>query len=67
MIWCCAADATFGQAFVRWPAGTPSPAGAWFRITGRVQDVRTVDGEAVPIVDATRAQAEPPPAHSYEY
>ncbi len=22
MIWCCAADATYGAAFVRWPAGT---------------------------------------------
>ena len=60
MIWCCAADATFGEAFVRWPTQTPAPAaGSWFRITGRLQDVRTVDGEAVPIVDATHAQAEP--------
>lgn len=68
MIWCCAADATFGQAFVRWPSNTPAPAAAaWFRITGRVQDVRTVDTVAVPIIDAQHAQPEPPPAHLYEY
>ena len=68
MIWCCAADATFGEAFVRWPIQAPAPAaGSWFRITGRVQDVRTVDGEAVPIVHATRVQTERPPAHPYEY
>jgi uncharacterized membrane protein YcgQ (UPF0703/DUF1980 family) len=68
MIWCCAADATFGEAFVRWPTGIPAPAaGSWFRVVGRVQDIRTVDDVAVPVIDGQHTQAERPPAHPYEY
>ncbi len=68
MIWCRAADATFGEAFVRWPTGVPAlAAGSWFRFIGRVHDVKTFDGLTVAVIDVTRVQAEPPPAHPYEY
>lgn len=67
-IWCCAADATFGAAFVRWPAGTPLPAvGTWFTITGRVQDVIPDGYVATPLMDALQARAEAAPKQAYEY
>lgn len=68
MIWCCAADATFGEAFIRWPAGAPDPAtGAWFILVGRVQDIRTADSVAVPVLTAQHIQTESPPKNQYEY
>jgi uncharacterized membrane protein YcgQ (UPF0703/DUF1980 family) len=67
-IWCCAADATFGAAYVRWPAGAPAPSsGAWFKITARVQDVTTGGYLALPLMDGQQVNAEPPPKYPYEY
>jgi uncharacterized repeat protein (TIGR03943 family) len=67
-IWCCAADATFGAAIVRWPEGTPRPApGSWFRITGRVTDVVTAGYVATPTMDARHVRAVPAPRNHYEY
>jgi uncharacterized repeat protein (TIGR03943 family) len=68
MIWCCAADATYGAAFVHWPAGTAAPAaGSWFTVVGRVQGFSTADFVAVPLVTARSVQAEHPPKEQYEY
>ena len=55
MIWCCAADAAYGAAFVRWPTGTAAPAaGSWFTVVGRVDGFATADFTAVPLVSAQR-------------
>lgn len=68
MIWCCAADATFGAAFVTWPAGEPAPtAGSWFTIVGRVQGFSTANFVAVPVIDGQQTKAERQPANQYEY
>lgn len=67
-IWCCAADATFGAAYIRWPAGAAVPApGAWFRVVGRVQDFRSTDYFVMPVLDAQQVQPRPAPKHQYEY
>lgn len=67
-IWCCAADATFGAAFVRWPAGTPAPApGGWFTITARVTDMATDGYVVVPLMDGQQVRPEPQPKVPYEY
>jgi uncharacterized repeat protein (TIGR03943 family) len=68
MIWCCAADATYGAAFVRWPAGASAPAaGSWFTVVGRVQGFVTADFVAVPLLTAQTVRAEPAPKQQYEY
>jgi uncharacterized repeat protein (TIGR03943 family) len=68
MIWCCAADATYGAAFVHWPTGTAAPAaGSWFTVVGRVQGFTTADFVAVPLITAQSAQTERPPKEQYEY
>lgn len=67
-IWCCAADATFAAAFVRWPAGAPAPAvGAWFDLTGRVRDFQGSDYFVVPVLDGTAMRPIPAPKRQYEY
>ena len=67
-IWCCAADATFGAAYVRWPAGRAIPAsGAWFSVTARVTDVVSDGYVAMPLMEAQQVRAEPPPKIAYEY
>jgi uncharacterized membrane protein YcgQ (UPF0703/DUF1980 family) len=68
MIWCRAADASFGDALVRWPAGAPAPrAGAWFTLVGRVQSIATVNGAAVPLLQASQVRAESRPSEPYEH
>jgi uncharacterized repeat protein (TIGR03943 family) len=67
-IWCCAADATFGAAFVRWPAGALAPApGAWFTITARVSDMTTDGYVVVPVMDGQQFRPEGKPKIPYEY
>lgn len=67
-IWCCAADATFGAAYVRWPAGQAMPkSGAWFSITARVTDVVSDGDVAMPLLDARQVRAQPAPRIAYEY
>lgn len=68
MIWCCAADATYGAAFVQWPTGTGAPAtGSWFTVVGRVQSFTTADFVAVPVLAAQAVRAERAPKQQYEY
>jgi uncharacterized repeat protein (TIGR03943 family) len=67
-IWCCAADATFGAAFVRWPAGAPAPTpGAWFTITARVTDTTTDGYVVVVLMDGQQVRPEGQPKIPYEY
>jgi uncharacterized repeat protein (TIGR03943 family) len=68
LIWCCAADATFSDTYLRWPAGTPAPEpGTWYTVQGRVVDILGDPGDRHVILDVDHADAIPQPHEPYEH
>jgi uncharacterized repeat protein (TIGR03943 family) len=66
MIWCCAADASFADAYLIWPAGTARPHPAdWYRAVVRLHPgPNNVDHMSF---DVLRLQPERAPADQYEH
>jgi uncharacterized repeat protein (TIGR03943 family) len=68
MIWCCAADATFSDAYVRWPAGAAAPeAGSWFTVRAAVDGILVDQGQRHVLLTAEQVTAIAQPRQPYEY